>query len=138
MQFNEESSVTEYRVLAVRRDEIEIQYPRQLQSETGESSIRLQPSFILAPDALIVDWQEKTLATLVAEDLAPISALEPEVLLLGSGMQLDFPAAALNAVLIEQFMRHGIGVETMNNESACRTFNILMHEGRRVVAAFLR
>jgi uncharacterized protein len=138
VQFNEESSADQYRVRAFRKNEIEIQYPRRVQSETGTASVRLQPSFILAPDALVLDWSEKQLSTLSNDDLAAISALNPEVLLLGSGAELVFPAPELNASLVEIFMRQGIGVEIMTNESVCRTYNILAHELRRVVAALTR
>lgn len=60
-------------------------------------------------------------------------ALQPELVIFGSGRRLRFPAPRLLRDLIE----HGIGVETMDTAAACRTFNVLAAEGRRVLAALL-
>jgi len=61
---------------------------------------------------------------------APVLALEPELVLLGTGAQHSFPAAIFGA----QFLARGIGVEVMATGAACRTFNVLVAERRRVVA----
>ena len=58
---------------------------------------------------------------------------KPEVVLLGTGARLRFPPAAVLAPLT----RAGIGVEVMDTAAACRTYNILAGDGRRVVAALL-
>ena len=62
-----------------------------------------------------------------------ILALQPEVVLLGTGARAVFPPQAVLA----QFLKRGIGLETMDNAAAARTFNVLAGEGRRVVAVFL-
>lgn len=86
---------------------------------------------IVAPDRIIADWSPAPVATLTLADLQPALALEPELVLLGTGAQALFaPPSVLAAVL-----RQGIGVEAMTTLAACRTYNILAAESRRVVAA---
>ncbi|KFN41366.1 Mth938-like domain-containing protein [Arenimonas oryziterrae] len=94
---------------------------------------RLDRSFILAPNALIEDWRPRAVADLQPEDLAPLLALNPTVVLLGSGATLVFPSPAVLAACLTQ----GIGIEVMDNAAAARTFNVLATEARRVVAGFL-
>jgi uncharacterized protein len=60
-------------------------------------------------------------------------ALEPALVLLGSGARQRFPAPAVLAACLTR----GIGIEVMDNAAAARTFNLLAGEGRRVVAGFL-
>ena len=93
----------------------------------------LSASFLLTPDRLVEDWRPRSIAELAPEDMAALLALEPAVVLLGSGARLQFPAPAVLAVLLTR----GIGVEVMDNAAAARTFNVLATEGRRVVAGFL-
>ncbi|MGO9987469.1 MAG: Mth938-like domain-containing protein [Steroidobacteraceae bacterium] len=64
---------------------------------------------------------------------AQLLALEPELVLLGTGARQSFPAAVFGA----QFLRMGIGFEVMDTGAACRTFNVLVAEQRRVVALLL-
>ncbi len=72
-------------------------------------------------------------AELSAAHTADIMALEPELVLLGTGTRQIFPAAEFGA----QFLRAGIGFEVMDTGAACRTFNVLVAEQRRVVALLL-
>ncbi|MGN2243131.1 Mth938-like domain-containing protein [Frateuria sp. GZRR33] len=104
----------------------------------GERSItvvdrELQASFLLAPDRVVEDWPVGDAASLdeVAGDA--VRALEPEVVLLGTGSRQRFPSAAFMA----GFLRRGIGIEVMDNAAAARTYDLLAGEGRRVVAAFI-
>ncbi len=92
----------------------------------------LSASFILSPDTLLEDWPAGPAAALDAEAMAPLLALGPEVVILGTGDRQHFPAAAMAACL-----QRGIGIECMGNAAAARTYNVLAGEGRRVVAAFL-
>jgi uncharacterized protein len=64
---------------------------------------------------------------------AALADLAPELVIFGTGARLRFPAPALLRPLIER----GIGVETMDTAAACRTYNVLLGEGRAVVAALL-
>ena len=93
----------------------------------------LETSFILSPNQLIEDWQIGDKTALAPEDLAPLLALNPELVLLGTGDTQRFPAAAVMAACLTR----GIGIEIMTNPAAARTFNVLAGEGRRVVAGFL-
>jgi len=81
----------------------------------------------------VVPWHAESFESLVADHFARIAALKPELVIFGSGARLRFPAPALLRPLIDA----GIGVETMDTAAACRTYNVLLAEGRSVVAALL-
>jgi uncharacterized protein len=89
---------------------------------------------LLAPDAPPRRWPATSFAALREEDFASLLALRPDVVLLGTGRQQRFPHPRLTACLA----RAGVGLEVMDTAAACRTYNILMAEGRRVLAAFLQ
>ena len=93
----------------------------------------LDASFILAPNELIECWKTGASADLKPDDLAPLLALGPELVLLGTGERQVFPPAAVMAACLRQ----GVGLEIMTNAAAARTFNVLAGESRRVVAGFL-
>lgn len=94
---------------------------------------RLERSFILAPNRLIEDWAVRDVRNLSIEDLEPLFALEPELIVLGCGAAQAFPPAATLAACL----RRGVGLETMINSAAARTFNVLAGEGRKLVAGFV-
>ena len=93
----------------------------------------LTRSLIVSATELLQDWPAREIETLDLEILAPALALDPEILLLGTGPRLRFPGSELYAALAAR----GIGLEVMDTPAACRTFNILVHEERPVVAALL-
>jgi uncharacterized protein len=72
-------------------------------------------------------------ADLSTEHAAHILAFEPELVLIGTGQRQVFPAAGFGA----QFLKAGIGFEVMDTGAACRTFNVLVSEQRRVVALIM-
>lgn len=80
-----------------------------------------------------VAWPVGSVAELTAEHFQQVLALQPELVIFGSGPQLRFVSPALQRALIER----RIGVETMDTPAACRTYNVLASEGRSVVAALL-
>lgn len=92
-----------------------------------------QHSVIVAPHVLIEPWEPQTFAELQAKDFQQIIALEPAILLIGTGATLQFPDIKLYGELIN----HRIGVEMMNTHAACRTYNALTAEERNVVAALI-
>lgn len=94
---------------------------------------RHSTSLVVAAEYLLNDWRPRGLDDLRDEDWLPVLALEPELVLLGTGARHRFPPAAVLAPL----HRPGIPVEVMNTAAACRTFNILLAEDRKVVAALL-
>lgn len=93
----------------------------------------LTRSFLVAAQVLVADWPPQSLAELRAEHLQQVADLEPEILLLGVGTHQAFPPPAVLAPLY----RRQIGIEVMTTDAACRTYNILRAEDRRVVAALL-
>lgn len=93
----------------------------------------LTRSFVLAPDRAIEDWPVTAVASIDAMAIAPVLELKPAVFILGSGPRIVFPHPSVMA----EFLRRGIGIEVMDNAAAARTFNVLVGEGRKVVAAFV-
>jgi uncharacterized protein len=94
---------------------------------------RLTGSFVIAPNTLVEQWPVTDVSRMEPDGLAALLALEPEVVLLGSGSRQVFPPAATMAACLGR----GIGLEVMTNAAAARTFNVLAGEGRRVVAGFV-
>jgi uncharacterized protein len=88
---------------------------------------------VLSATTLIDLANVENLEDLLKVDTARILSLEPELVLLGTGGRQIFPAPAFGA----QFMRAGIGYEVMDTSAACRTFNVLVGEHRRVAAILL-
>jgi uncharacterized protein len=81
----------------------------------------------------VVAWHAASFESLTAEHFARVVALRPELVVFGSGARLRFPKPAVIRPLIDA----RIGVETMDSAAACRTYNVLLAEGRNVVAALL-
>ena len=81
----------------------------------------------------VVRWEVATFEALTPTHFEALVALAPEIVLLGTGSQLRFPAAALTAPLVQA----RIGLEVMDLRAACRTYNVLRAEERRVAAALL-
>ena len=94
---------------------------------------RYEGSIIVLPDGPVIPWPVSSFDALTPEHFTCLVAPAPEVVVFGSGSRLRFPHPRLIAGLAA--MR--IGVETMDLMAACRTYNILMAEGRRVAAALL-
>lgn len=90
-------------------------------------------SLVLLPTRIVADWPPRSFAELALEHFQLIADLRPEVALLGTGSRLRFPAPAVTQALV----RANIGLEVMDTAAACRTYNILMAEGRVVAAALL-
>jgi uncharacterized protein len=88
---------------------------------------------ILSAATVIADANIQNLDDLIALGVSRTLALEPELVLLGTGARQIFPAASFGA----QFLRAGIGFEVMDTSAACRTFNVLVGEQRRVAAMLL-
>ncbi len=94
---------------------------------------RHERSIVVLPDAPVILWPVASFDALTVEHFELVRACEPEVVVFGTGARLRFPHPRLTAALIAQ----RIGVEAMDFMAACRTYNILMAEGRRVAAALL-
>ena len=118
----------------------------QLQRPTGQNlftgygsgylmvnNVRYERSLVVTPERIIEDWPVAGFDELSATDFEFLRALKPAIVLFGSGATLRFPQPALARCLAEV----RIGLEVMDTTAACRTYNILMAEGRNVVAAVL-
>lgn len=90
-------------------------------------------SIILTPSEIIDPWLPQSLSELLPIHLAAIIERSPEIVLLGTGEKQCFPPPTLLA----DFYKNQIGVEVMNTGAACRTYNVLIAEGRNVIAALL-
>ncbi|MGF1546819.1 MAG: Mth938-like domain-containing protein [Thiotrichales bacterium] len=88
---------------------------------------------IVTPDALHADWAVSHPENIDAATVTRLLAMQPELVIIGTGPRLVFPPSETRAL----FAAHGIGCEVMDSGAACRTFNLLIGEGRRVVAAIL-
>jgi uncharacterized protein len=91
---------------------------------------RYDGSVVVTPARIITGWHPTAPHEIDAHALAVLDELDCELALLGTGSRHQFPDTALLA----PYMGRGIGVEVMSSDAACRTYNILMAEGRRVVA----
>ncbi|MDY6978287.1 MAG: Mth938-like domain-containing protein [Pseudomonadota bacterium] len=98
-----------------------------------EGNARFNDSFIISREQLTCDWAPQTYDELQPEHLTTLLAYEPELILLGTGAQLRFP----NGETMARVQQAGVGLEVMDTAAACRTFNILVAEGRNVVAALM-
>ena len=96
----------------------------------GEREIR---SSCIVSAAGLEPWLPRSVEELAVEHLAPLFELAPEVVVLATGATQKFPRAALRA----EFATRRIGLEVMEIGAACRTYNVLVGEERRVVAAVL-
>jgi uncharacterized protein len=94
---------------------------------------RMEKSFLLTPQRLIETWPPASVTSLTESDLLAVAELGCPIVLLGTGHRQRFPARGLLHPLLER----RLGVEVMDTFAACRTYNILMAEGRDVAAALI-
>jgi uncharacterized protein len=95
--------------------------------------ITFSSSLVIMPDRIISDWRPDCFQALDEADFTSLLELRPDLVVLGTGQQQRFPDPRLYRALIEA----GIGIEIMTTPAACRTYNILTSEGRRVIGALL-
>lgn len=90
-------------------------------------------SLVVLPEIAPAAWPVASFDTLTAENFEQINAIAPDVVILGTGARQRFVHPRLTASLTAR----RIGVECMDNQAACRTYNILMAEGRKVALALI-
>ena len=95
--------------------------------------VEYRENLIVTPERVVTHWANGGFDALTEADFAAVAALQPEVVLLGTGDAIRFPHPRLTRALTDA----GIGLEVMDTPAACRTFNILAAEGRKVAAAIL-
>jgi len=97
------------------------------------NNVRYGTAIRLTPDQPPTEWNVSAFDALRTEDFAALLESEPEVVLLGTGTRQRFPHPRLSAPLAGAH----VGFEVMDTQAACRTYNILVAEGRRVLAVLL-
>lgn len=90
-------------------------------------------SLIVLPNQLITDWSATDFESLTEAQIAHLAQLKPELALLGTGATHRF----LHPRIARPLTEIGVGLECMDTAAACRTYNILMAEGRHVAAALI-
>ena len=93
----------------------------------------LVSSCIITPTLILDDWPPESFADLTHSHFEQLIELEPELVLFGAGVLFKFPEPSLTRSLIDA----NIGVEVMDTPAACRTYNVLVLEERKVIAALL-
>ncbi|MBX3630936.1 MAG: Mth938-like domain-containing protein [Nitrosomonas sp.] len=97
------------------------------------NKIRHEKNLIVFPDQLIEHWPVASVSELNLEHFDNVLSRKPEIILLGTGTQIRFPDYSL----IARITQTRIGFEVMDTQAACRTYNILVEEGRQVAAAII-
>lgn len=97
------------------------------------NAIRFNYSLTVMPETPPVAWPAQSFDSLTAEHFETIAAASPDVVILGTGSRQRF----IHPRLVQALTSRRIGVECMDNPAACRTYNILMGEGRKVVLALI-
>lgn len=121
MELNLDTGMGEYHIRGYGTDYIQI------------NDEKVGHSIIVMPYQLINPWPPQSLLELTSEHFLVLLDLKPDIVLLGTGLYLSFPDPALLA----DFYTKKIGIEIMSTAAACRTYAILMAEGRKVAAALL-
>lgn len=109
-----------------------------LVSAYGEGYITInkqeyRQNLILTPVKIIENWCDCAAEALAIDHFSPLDSDDLELILLGTGSKLVFPSSPL----MQHFLCKGIGFEVMDLGAACRTYNVLLSEGRHVAAAIL-
>ncbi len=146
MQVNHDFDTNLHRIKSYTKGEIQVVLPQSaaenLPPVTDELSGEqykalpietLTSGAIIMPDKLIKDWTVNEASDLTEAHVQQLLELKPEVVLIGTGERLVWPKRALLAPLLSA----NIGYEIMDTAAACRTYNILSHEGRDVAAALM-
>ena len=97
------------------------------------NGVEYRDSVIVPWRGSVTPWAVDGFASLTAAHFAELAALQPELVIFGSGNRIRFPRPEL----LQALMSRRIGLETMDTAAACRTYNVLLAEGRNVVAALL-
>jgi len=111
-------------------------YYYQIQCYTEESitiNDKIYPYSLIVMPTSLKEWVILNFDSLTTHDFEGLAQLQPQVVLLGTGAKIRFPQSELLIPLIQQ----QIGIEVMDTAAACRTYNLLVSEGRMVAAALL-
>ena len=103
------------------------------ESSVEINAIKFNHSLIVLPELPPIAWPVTNFGDLIEDHFKTIAAFHPDVVIVGTGIKQHFAHPKLTACLINQ----RIGVECMDSQAACRTYNILMTEGRKVALALI-
>ena len=143
MQINPDFNTSAYTIRAYRTHEVDIYVPELVEAapSTVESNTNideevknyttLKHSFIVTTDKLIKDWAIENPHMLTEKHFRELLALKPEIVIIGTGKKIHFADNVYTLPLTQA----GIGVEFMDTAAACRTYNFLVSDGRKVAAA---
>jgi uncharacterized protein len=121
MKFAQDSQDEGYFITAYEDDSVTV------------SGKQFEQSIIVSTDKLTENWGIDSIDSLKQDHIEIILELEPELIVIGTGNRLIFPAVEAYSTIIQR----GIGIDFMDTGAACRTYNILMSEGRGVVAGLI-
>lgn len=97
------------------------------------NAVKFANSLLVMPEGEIEIWPVQSFEELNEAHFELIALKKPELVIFGSGSNIRFP----NPSLFKNLIQARIGFETMDTKAACRTYNILMAEGRHVMAALI-
>lgn len=129
MQISIESGSGQYQVTGYAAGRVTLGY----RDGARDRTLEVCEPVVVTGSTLLTTWRPADAEHLQAADFDAVLELEPEVVLLGTGERLRFPGSAVQ----RRFLEAGIGFEVMDTAAACRTYNVLMMEGRRVAAVLL-
>lgn len=121
MKFAQDSQDEGYIITAYDNDSVSI------------NGIAFNQSLIVSPEKLEKNWDILAIEQLQATHIDTVLSFNPELILIGTGDKLVFPAIEVYSAIIKR----GIGVDFMDTGAACRTYGILRSEGRNVVAGII-
>ncbi|MDH5230981.1 MAG: MTH938/NDUFAF3 family protein [Gammaproteobacteria bacterium] len=141
MQLNQDYNTNTYSIRAYADDHVLVACPvRPNVIDTSherpqplQEVKRLEQSFVIGLERLDVTWPLKQIEDLDEKHLQELVNWHPEIVILGTGTKIRFPAQKH----IAYFWQKGIGFEVMDSQSACRTYNFLQADQRKVVAAIM-
>jgi uncharacterized protein len=141
MQFSEDFNIHAYAIRSYGSGHIIVTPPADQSMQRVDPALlvenkilprlHISNSVIVMPGQLIENWEPDTSAELKENDFEAVVEYDPEVLILGTGDRIDFPSMQLRNSFIEK----RIGLEVMDTAAACRTYNFLVADGRKVAAA---
>ncbi len=105
---------------------------RYAPGQISVNGVTYSQAIIVSPES-VAEWECCDISSLNEEHIDVALGFKPEILLLGSGARQRFPSANF----LSDLARRGMGIEVMDSAAACRTYNLLASEQRRVVAALL-
>lgn len=143
MKFSLDESADVYTISSYGPGYVEFSMPRGYSQKSvecakeglrqeGKGRQKIHHSVVVVPNQL-QKWPPVSSSEFKKPHFQSLLELEPEVVIIGTGNRLHFPTP----YLVEPLVRHQVGVEFMNTAAACRTYNILVGERRKVVAALL-